>query len=122
MTLEDPDVQQFLEKRPVKQVISDVSPEMAARRKFVPELCDAFTGTYTAVHNVPGFKFTIDKEAERQLPEIISNMVQQVYRENSLTDDYREKYTACRNIGIVFSGGPAPGGHNVIAGLLSQGT
>ena len=29
-----------------------------------------------------------------------------------------ERYTQRRNIGIVFSGGPAPGGHNVIAGLF----
>ncbi len=118
MTSETSDIQQFLEKRQVKQVISEVSPEMAARRKFIPERCDAFTGNYTAVHNVPGFKFTIDKEAERQLPDIIGNMVQQVYREDSLTDDFKEKYDAPRKIGIVFSGGPAPGGHNVIAGLF----
>ena len=118
MTSEDPDVRKFLEQQSVKQVISDVSAEAAARSRFVPELCDAFNGTYTAVHNVPGFKFTIDKEAERQLPDIINNMVQQVYREDSLTDDFKEKYNAVRRIGIVFSGGPAPGGHNVIAGLF----
>ncbi|MBW2109703.1 MAG: 6-phosphofructokinase, partial [Deltaproteobacteria bacterium] len=30
----------------------------------------------------------------------------------------QETYRKRRNIGIVFSGGPAPGGHNVIAGLF----
>jgi pyrophosphate--fructose-6-phosphate 1-phosphotransferase len=32
--------------------------------------------------------------------------------------DHATDYTKPRNIGIVFSGGPAPGGHNVIAGLF----
>lgn len=118
MTSEDSRMQEFLTQPSVQQVISDVSAEKSARQKYVSERCDAFTGTYTAVHNVPGFKFTIDKESERQLPDIINNMVQQVYREDAPTDDFIEKYTARRNIGIVFSGGPAPGGHNVIAGLF----
>ena len=114
----DDTIQNFLEKRTVKAVITDISPEMAARRRFVPERCDAFTGDFTAVHTVPGFKFFVDKEAERCLPDIINNMVQQVYREDAPADDFKESYTAPRRIGIVFSGGPAPGGHNVIAGLF----
>jgi diphosphate-dependent phosphofructokinase len=118
MLPKDFDVQQFLEKKEIRAMISSLSPEAAARRAFVPERCDAFTGDYTAVHNVAGFKFTIDREAERHLPDIIQNMVQQVYREDAAGDDFKEKYCRRRNIGIVFSGGPAPGGHNVIAGIF----
>jgi len=118
MTRKDLDISQFLKKQSVRRVISEVSPEMEARRKFIPDRCDAFTGTYTAVHSVPGFKFTIDKEAKQRLPDIINNTVQQVYREDSPSEDFKEKYNSRRNIGIVFSGGPAPGGHNVIAGLF----
>jgi len=36
---------------------------------------------------------------------------------DALAPGQRENYARRRNIGIVFSGGPAPGGHNVIAGL-----
>ncbi len=118
MVPRDFDVKQFLEKKSTRAATGSVSPEEEARRDFVPERCDAFTGSYTAVHNVAGFTFTIDREAERQLPDIIENMVQQVYREDHPGEDFKEKYCRRRNIGIVFSGGPAPGGHNVIAGLF----
>jgi diphosphate-dependent phosphofructokinase len=118
MTRENVNVLSFLQRQTVRQVIGDVSPEMAARRKFVPDVCPVFSGSCTTVQNAPGFKFTIDREAERQLPDIIHNTVMQVIRQDSPADDLRKQYTARRNIGIVFSGGPAPGGHNVIAGLF----
>ncbi|OEU59626.1 MAG: phosphofructokinase, partial [Desulfobacterales bacterium PC51MH44] len=48
---------------------------------------------------------------------IIDNKVQSVTGAEDLEESLKEKYCKKRNIGIVFSGGPAPGGHNVIAGL-----
>lgn len=118
MTQSDFDIKSFLQKKPVNNAIYGLSAEAQARRNFIPDQCDAFSGDYTAIRNVSGFKFTIDREAEKQLPDIIHNMVQQVYREDAPGDDLKEKYSQKRNIGIVFSGGPAPGGHNVIAGLF----
>jgi pyrophosphate--fructose-6-phosphate 1-phosphotransferase len=61
--------------------------------------------------------FDIDKEAEKQLPSIINNKVQNILGVASLDESFKERYCKKRNIGIVFSGGPAPGGHNVIAGI-----
>jgi pyrophosphate--fructose-6-phosphate 1-phosphotransferase len=51
------------------------------------------------------------------LPNIINNQVQIVEGLNKTQAAHEQQYRRRRNIGIVFSGGPAPGGHNVIAGL-----
>ncbi|MFO8047794.1 MAG: 6-phosphofructokinase [Desulfosudaceae bacterium] len=112
------DFSEFLKKKEVRKVIDKFSAEARARLNYQPARCDAFSGSYTAVHKVPGFNFTTHRAAETALPDIIGNMVQQVYREDAPAEDFKKKYQARRNIGIVFSGGPAPGGHNVIAGLF----
>jgi len=118
MGQKDTDFSEFLQKREVRKVVDKFSAEARARLDYQPPLCDAFTGEFTAMHSVPGFSFTTHRAAEVALPDIIDNMVQQVYREDAPAEDFKEKYRARRNIGIVFSGGPAPGGHNVIAGLF----
>jgi len=66
----------------------------------------------------PYFKFSIDKEAGKQLPDIINNKVQNIIGVDSLDESLKQGYCKQRNIRIVFSGGAAPGGHNVIAGLF----
>jgi pyrophosphate--fructose-6-phosphate 1-phosphotransferase len=63
------------------------------------------------------YRFELDKEAEKQLPNIIGNRVQLIEGREGLEGETAEQYGKTRNIGIVFSGGPSPGGHNVIAGL-----
>ena len=62
-------------------------------------------------------RFELEKEAEKQLPNIIGNRVQLVQGQDAPEGDTAGQYGKKRNIGIVFSGGPSPGGHNVIAGL-----
>jgi pyrophosphate--fructose-6-phosphate 1-phosphotransferase len=73
---------------------------------------------YTILETTDHYRFTVDKEAERQLPNIIGNSVQIVRGRSNVGEEVSACYTRRRNIGIVFSGGPAPGGHNVIAGLF----
>ncbi|MFZ5564012.1 MAG: 6-phosphofructokinase [Thermodesulfobacteriota bacterium] len=118
MTREAGRMAEFLTKKEVMQIVASESREEQLRKSFKPERCDAFAGACTAVRNVSGFKFKKNREAEKQLPDIIDNPVQQIYREDSPAEDFKEKYGRKRTIGIVFSGGPAPGGHNVIAGLF----
>ena len=63
-------------------------------------------------------KFDIHPATKEALPHIIDNTVQRITGIETPDADHTKKYTRQRNIGIVFSGGPAPGGHNVIAGLF----
>ena len=112
------DLQGILQSATVKKAVDDVNREMAERRAFQPPLCSVFAHPYYVLDDTDAYRFTVDREAERQLPHIIGNKVQIVRGRNRVGQEVQERYTRRRNIGIVFSGGPAPGGHNVIAGLF----
>ncbi|MCP4722324.1 MAG: phosphofructokinase, partial [Desulfobacteraceae bacterium] len=66
------------------------------------------------------YRFSNDKEAQKVLPDIINNKVQKVTPGGKLSETQKQNFSKKRNIGVVFSGGPAPGGHNVIAGLFDE--
>jgi pyrophosphate--fructose-6-phosphate 1-phosphotransferase len=101
----------------VQKVTADTNAELLERRQYQPLICQVFTQKFTILKETDRFKFKIDKEAQKQLPNIIGNKVQKVLGVETADAAFRKQYGKKRNIGIVFSGGPAPGGHNVIAGL-----
>jgi len=101
----------------VKKVTDDVNAELLERRKYLPPPCEVFSHPYTVLEETDRYRFELDREAEKQLPDIISNRVQLIKGQDSVDDAAARQFGKTRNIGIVFSGGPAPGGHNVIAGL-----
>jgi len=101
----------------VQRVTDDINPELLERRNYQPPVCKAFSQRYTVLKNTDQFTFTVDKEAQKKLPSIIVNKVQMIQGLKTADEALAETYGKKRNIGIVFSGGPAPGGHNVIAGL-----
>lgn len=108
---------EILSNPTVKTAVDHVNRELTDRRAFIPSLCQAFDAKYTVLEDSERFRFSIDPEAEHQLPGIIGNRVQHIRGQNEVAPEVAARYTRRRNIGIVFSGGPAPGGHNVIAGL-----
>ncbi|NVM22998.1 MAG: 6-phosphofructokinase [Desulfobacterales bacterium] len=110
-------IEDLLKKSEVQEVINPVSRELIERKKFFPEKCQVFSSPYTALEVVEEFEFFVHREARKALPGIIDNKVQRIVGLESPESSFKEKYCKKRNIGIVFSGGPAPGGHNVIAGL-----
>jgi len=101
----------------VQRVTNDVNAELLERRQYQPPVCKAFSQKFTTLKLTDAFKFTVDKEAQKQLPNIIDNKVEIVQGLKTADAAFARTYGKRRNIGIVFSGGPAPGGHNVIAGL-----
>lgn len=101
----------------VREVVSSESREMMERKAFIPPRCEAFQGSCTSIRETDRFTFDVDPQAARKLPSIIQNKVQEIVREDDPDERLKALYFGRRNIGIVFSGGPAPGGHNVIAGL-----
>ncbi len=110
-------LEELLGRPEVREVVSSVSRELVERRGFQPQQCEAFKGKYTALRENDQCVFDKDSHAAAQLPSIIENRVQEIVREDAPDPEAEASYTRRRNIGIVFSGGPAPGGHNVIAGL-----
>ena len=101
----------------VKRATDDINPESLERREYRPPQCEVFSKAYTVLRATDDYRFELDKEAKKQLPNIIGHMVQLIEGQDSVDDATAGQYSKKRNIGIVFSGGPAPGGHNVIAGL-----
>jgi len=110
-------IEDLLKNPEVQKVTSNVNQELINRRKYSTPKCDVFSNPYTGLKDNDRFVIDIDKEAGRQLPSIINNKVQNILGVASLDESFKERYQKKRNIGIVFSGGPAPGGHNVIAGI-----
>ncbi len=111
-------IERFLENPEVQKITGNINEEIVERRKTIPPKCGVFSSPCTALEATDRYTFTIDPEAKKQLPLIIDNPVQVVTGREEPDDSLKERFTRRRSIGIVFSGGPAPGGHNVIAGLF----
>jgi pyrophosphate--fructose-6-phosphate 1-phosphotransferase len=111
-------IEDLIKKPEAQKVISNINQELVERRAYAPEKCEVFSSPYTASREDSHYRFSVDKEARKALPRIIDNKVQIVVGLESPEESFKERYCKKRNIGIVFSGGPAPGGHNVIAGLF----
>ncbi len=112
------DLDTLLVKPEVQQATSNINAELLERRAFIPPACVAFSSAGTRLVENPEYRFEIDQEARKQLPGIILNKVQSVQACSVGPDDFSVQYQRKRKVGVVFSGGPAPGGHNVIAGLF----
>lgn len=110
-------IEELLDNAKVKSVTDNINREVIERRESIPPKCGVFLKDYTMLNEDLGYIFDISKEAGNSLPKIIKNKVQKVVGIDSPDESFKKEYCKRRNIGLVFSGGPAPGGHNVIAGL-----
>jgi pyrophosphate--fructose-6-phosphate 1-phosphotransferase len=110
-------IEMLLKNPEVEIAASNINQELIERRKYIPPKCDVFTSPYTVLKDNDDFKFTIDREARKQLPDIINNKVQLIVGLDSSEESFKQRYGKKYTLGVVFSGGPSPGGHNVIAGL-----
>jgi pyrophosphate--fructose-6-phosphate 1-phosphotransferase len=110
-------LEEILNHPAVKKATDNINAESLERRSYSPLRCEVFSHPYTIVQETDRYRFELDRQAEKLLPDIIANKVQLIEGKDSVDDEVARQYGKKRNIGIVFSGGPAPGGHNVIAGL-----
>lgn len=105
---------ELLSNECVQKIIGDDSLDVMERRAYTPPVCAVFQNGPTALEPQDQYRFEINADAREQLPHLIGNRVEKVV---AATGEAVSEYARPRAIGIVFSGGPAPGGHNVIAGL-----
>ncbi len=113
-----PHVRQMIDDPLIERVLCNVNLEMQARNKAQPSTCAVFADGRTQLVADGSYRFNIDPEAARNLPDLINKQVQTVCRLDDGDTSGNARMAKRRRIGIVFSGGPAPGGHNVIAGLF----
>jgi pyrophosphate--fructose-6-phosphate 1-phosphotransferase len=110
----------YLLKHPLaKNVTSDANKETIERRSFSPKKIKIFSQGFSVLEDQPQYRFSNNRESEKMLPNIINNQVQKVTT-GQLFEAQKLAFLKKRRIGVVFSGGPAPGGHNVIAGLYDE--
>ncbi len=114
----DPAMERFLKLPEVREVTQKLSPAAQARRQSQPARCEIFSSPFCRTVADTTFRFEHDLEARRLLPDIIGNTVEKLEALTNGDDLFQAQYRKKRSIGIVFSGGPAPGGHNVIAGIF----
>jgi len=88
------------------------SPICGERRAYQPPLCPCLQSA-GATRPADGGELEVLKVAREQLPFVSQNKLLEV-----VPAPDKPLWDSPRNIGIVLSGGPAPGGHNVIAGLF----
>lgn len=111
-------MEHFLKLPEVREVTQKLSPAAQARRQSQPVQCNIFNASFCKTVPDSDYRFELDREARQLLPDIIGNRVEKLEALSDGDDRIPSPYRKKRVIGIVFSGGPAPGGHNVIAGIF----
>ena len=94
--------------------MKELSSLQIERLKYQPKLPSSLAGGINKLELVEGSKTECVKDAE-QIKALFSNN----YGKPIVTFKTSSNITVSekRNIGVILSGGQAPGGHNVIAGL-----
>ena len=118
MIVKTNDLDSLLTHPEILRVIGDVSMETQNRRSYVPRQCEVFKSECIVLEPQKQYLFSLNTEARKKLPDIIDNHVQKLVDGSHAQADHKAFFKKKRRIGIVFSGGPAPGGHNVIAGIF----
>ena len=91
----------------------ELSPLQKARLAFKPVLPSTLAAGIKKVEVIEGDKTECVKDQE-QIKRLFAN----TYGKCTVTfKSGSEQEFAARNVGVILSGGQAPGGHNVVAGL-----
>ncbi len=95
----------------IEALLGNETTFQAGRRFYQPHLCPYLAAGTGRTRPLDGVALEVLKVAQEQLPFVSKNPLLEIVPE----DQPRKELP--RRLGIVLSGGPAPGGHNVIAGL-----
>ncbi len=96
----------------VDELLGNETPFRVERRSYQPCLCPRLAAGIGVVRPLAGFDLEVLRVAQEQLPFVSRNRLLEVIAAAAPPTE------PARTIGIVLSGGPAPGGHNVIAGVF----
>lgn len=94
--------------------MKDLSPLQVERLKYTPKLPNALRSGVNNLELIQG-KNTKAVRDEEQIQELFKNTYGKPIVTFNATE--KENISSPKNVGVILSGGQAPGGHNVIAGL-----
>ena len=107
MSEKDPTtITELLDDPTVLRVTDNINPEMQQRRNYSPPKCAAFDRKYTILKETGRFRFTLDPEARRQLPDIIENKVQLIEGVDEADEKAPDNTNADAISASFFRGGP----------------
>ena len=94
--------------------MKNLSPLQVERLKYQPKLPSSLSNGISHLMSVEG-SATQSVANQQEISELFKN----TYGKPTVTFKSVSESSACgiRNVGVILSGGQAPGGHNVIAGL-----
>ncbi len=95
----------------INDLLQDDSPFRLERLAYQPPLVPVFRQGAGGIRPLEGHHLEVLKAARDQLPFVSENRLVEVVPGDVLQEKPRR-------VGIVLSGGPAPGGHNVIIGVF----
>jgi pyrophosphate--fructose-6-phosphate 1-phosphotransferase len=95
----------------IEALLGNETTLQAGRRFYQPHLCPHLAAGTGQTRPMDGIDLEVLKVAQEQLPFVSKNPLLSIGPED------QPRKGLPRRIGVVLSGGPAPGGHNVIAGL-----
>jgi len=95
-------------------IMKDLSPLQIERLKYQPKLPNSLKEGINRLELVTGEDTTATRDAEQ-----IEQLFKNTYGKPIITfnSTNSENISEAKNVGVILSGGQAPGGHNVIAGL-----
>ncbi|MBU4233152.1 MAG: diphosphate--fructose-6-phosphate 1-phosphotransferase [Desulfobacterales bacterium] len=96
----------------IEALLGNETALRAARRSYQPHLCPRLAAGIGSTRPLPGFALDVIRVAREQLPFVSKNELVEI------VPDSQPRPGKIIRLGVVLSGGPAPGGHNVIAGLF----
>jgi len=109
----EPKPQTYYSQAAIAQLLSSESPIKVERRSYQPCLCERLQSGPGGTRPLTGFELEVLRSAQEQLPLVSQNKLLEIVPGQPQS----RLQQPCR-LGIVLSGGPAPGGHNVIAGVF----
>ncbi len=93
--------------------MNNLSPLQVERLQYQPKLPEALSMGINSLELEEGLKTEAVSDKEQ-----ISQLFKNIYGKNLVTfKSGAENKSEVKNVGVILSGGQAPGGHNVVAGL-----
>lgn len=94
--------------------MKELSPLQTERLKYQPKLPSSLKAGINKLEMITGATTSAVRDAD-QIEQLFKNTYGKSLVTFKSTDE--ENFSEKRNVGVILSGGQAPGGHNVIAGL-----